>query len=50
MPTVSDETAVAFQELFRRYTGQHVTVDQARDHAENLIRLVNFVLEREPRE
>jgi len=45
MVTLSAADVAEFKALFRRETGKEITDDQARAYAENLIRLVAFVMQ-----
>jgi hypothetical protein len=44
MINLTPKDIAEFQRLFRRETGKEITEEQARAYAENLIRLVAFVM------
>lgn len=41
---LADSDIAEFRALFREETGREITVEQARTYAENLVRLVGFVM------
>jgi hypothetical protein len=44
MIDLTPQDIAEFQRLFRKETGKEITEEQARAYAENLIRLVSFVM------
>lgn len=48
MVNLTDSDIAEFKTLFRNETGKELTDDQARAYAENLIRLVAFVMKPTP--